>query len=187
LTATNTFTVVVSAIHNGPALGGQADQIVNEQTTLVVTNRAIDSDIPPRHLSYALLNAPSGAVIDTNGVITWTPDFGILPVTKTVSVLATDDGIPSLTATQSFRITVGEPDMSSVKSVQLSIFGTPTNAIAFSGIPNSTYVTQYATNLPGQWISLSTNVAGTNGLWSVFDPAVTDSSRFYRAFWLFGP
>src|ERR1019366_778865 len=72
LSATNSFRVVVNAIHNGPALPTQTDRTIVELTTLTVTNTAIDTDLPvPTSLTYSLLAAPTNAVIDANGVIRW--------------------------------------------------------------------------------------------------------------------
>jgi autotransporter-associated beta strand protein len=56
--------------------------------------------------------------------------------------------------------------------------------ISFAGIPNRTYLVQGATNLtfPIPWQTLSTNVAGTNGLWYFDDLDATNySSRYYRS------
>jgi hypothetical protein len=118
LSATNSFTVVVSAIHNGPVLATQTNRSVNEQSLLVVTNAASDSDIPPRKLTYALLNPPSGAAIDTNGVITWTPSESQGPATNTITTVVTDDGTPQISATNSFIVTVNEINVPPVLPAQ---------------------------------------------------------------------
>ena len=73
LTATNTFLVVVTAIHNGPVLPSQTNGTIAPFTTLVVKNTAFDSDIPACHLTYTLADGPAGATIDSNGIITWSP------------------------------------------------------------------------------------------------------------------
>ena len=73
LTATNVFLVTVAAIHNGPVLPVQTNLTIAEMTTLIVTNTAADTDLPVLGLIYSLANAPSGAAIGTNGIITWTP------------------------------------------------------------------------------------------------------------------
>ncbi len=56
--------------------------------------------------------------------------------------------------------------------------GVPTLRLA--GIPGRTYYVQASTNLAA-WVDISTNVAGTNGLWNVIDADATNfPSRFYR-------
>ncbi len=58
------------------------------------------------------------------------------------------------------------------------IGGVPTLQLA--GIPGRTYYVQASTNLAA-WVDISTNVAGTNGLWNVTDADATNHpSRFYR-------
>ncbi|MFO1477561.1 MAG: Ig-like domain-containing protein, partial [Verrucomicrobiota bacterium] len=73
LSATNSFQVTVNEINSAPVLPLQTNHTVAELTPLVVTNTATDTDLPANTLNYQLVNPPSGALIDTNGVITWTP------------------------------------------------------------------------------------------------------------------
>src|SRR5207248_10018484 len=73
LSATNSFTVVITNVNSAPVLSAQSDRTIAELTLLIVTNTATDSDIPSNVLSYALVNPPSAAAIDTNGIITWAP------------------------------------------------------------------------------------------------------------------
>ena len=58
--------------YSAPALPVQTNRTINELTLLTVTNTATDTDLPANTLSYLLIG-PSGATIDANGVITWTP------------------------------------------------------------------------------------------------------------------
>ncbi len=108
LSATNTFVVLVEPIHNGPALPNRQAVAVDELTTLRVTNTASDTDIPALTLTYALLDAPGGATIDTNGIITWTPTEAQGPSTNHVITTVTDSGSPPLSATNSFEVVVRE-------------------------------------------------------------------------------
>ena len=75
---------------------------------LSITNAASDSDIPINSLSYQLLNPPAGAAIDANGVITWTPTEAEGPGTNTIITVVTDNGLPPLSATNSFEVVVTE-------------------------------------------------------------------------------
>jgi len=55
--------------------------------------------------------------------------------------------------------------------------------IDFAGTPNQTYLVEAATNLlsPIAWRTVSTNIAGTNGLWSYTDFTATNHpQQFYR-------
>ena len=122
LSATNTFTVFVLPIHNGPSLPAQADRVLDELTLLVVTNTAIDGDIPALQLTYQLLDPPAGAAIDTNGVITWMPSEAQGPGTNTIATIVTDNGQPPLSATNFFTVVIREVNSPPVLAV-------PTNQI----------------------------------------------------------
>ena len=108
LSATNSFSVVVTEINGAPELPAQADRTIGELTTLVVNNTATDQDIPSGRLQYSLISAPGNAVISTNGVIAWTPDETQGPGTNTFTTVVTDDGVPPLSVTNSFSVFVIE-------------------------------------------------------------------------------
>ena len=92
---------VLEAIPNQTILAGQ---------TLVITNLASDPNVPPLPLTFSLSNPPAGASINTNsGVFTWRPTIAQSPSTQTVSVVASDNETPPLSATQSFSVTVNQP------------------------------------------------------------------------------
>lgn len=185
LTATNTFTVVVSAIHNGPVLVAQTNRSINEQTLLAVTNAAADNDIPSRRLTYSLLNPPSGAVIDTNGVITWTPSEIQGPATNTITTVVTDDGTPQLSATNSFTVIVNEinvpptlpaqADRTTVGFTPLLVTNTasdsdlPVNSLSYSLLSGPINAAIDANGIIS-WTPVIAQVPSTN----VFTTAVTD-------------
>jgi hypothetical protein len=109
LAATNSFTVVVNEVNSAPSLLGQSDRTVNELATLTVTNFASDLDLPINALTFELLDAPAGLSLDPNtGVIAWIPTESQGPSTNLVSVRVLDNGSPSLSATNSFLVTVQE-------------------------------------------------------------------------------
>ena len=117
LSATNSFTVVVNEINSAPTLPGQTNRTILELTTLTVTYTASDSDVPANTLTYTLLAAPSGAGI-TNGVITWTPTEAQGPTTNTFTTRVVDDGVPALSATNSFTVVVSESNSPPVLPAQ---------------------------------------------------------------------
>jgi len=108
LSATNSFTVVVNEANSAPTLPAQADRTVLELSTPIITNRATDADLPANTLAYTLLAPPSGAVIDPDGVITWTPTEAQGPGTYALTTQVTDNGFPGLSATNSFTVVVNE-------------------------------------------------------------------------------
>ncbi len=104
LSATNAFDVVVTEVNLPPMLPPLNDATIDGLTELVVTNTAADADVPANRLSYRLLVAPSGAAIDSSGVITWAPSVGNPSSTNTFTTVVTDDGMPALSATNTFSI-----------------------------------------------------------------------------------
>lgn len=111
LSATNSFTVVVKNTNSPPILPVLEDRTINELTMLVVTNTATDADLPETILSYALVNPPLGATISTNGIITWVPGEDQGPGTNVLITVVTDDGVPHLSATNSFTVVINEINM----------------------------------------------------------------------------
>src|SRR5205807_1814623 len=118
LSATNSDPKIVTEVNSAPVLGTQTVRTVAEGTTLTVTNTATDSDIPANILSYTLLNPPTGAAIDGNGVITWTPNEAQGPSTNVITTVVTDNGVPSLSATNSFTVIVTEVNSAPVLGAQ---------------------------------------------------------------------
>jgi hypothetical protein len=161
LSTTNSFTAVVTsgAVNTPPWLPPQTNRVVNEQTTLVVTNTGMDSNIPADALTYALLTPPAGAVIDTNGVITWTPTEAQGPSTNTITTVVTDNGSPPMSATNSFTVIVNEVNTApvlpgqSTKTIAVLATLTMTNTATDSDIPVNTLTYVLTTAPAGATIS----------------------------------
>jgi hypothetical protein len=111
LMATRTFAVVILESNRPPVLSPIEGQTITEETTLTITNVATDPDLPANVLIFSLdtNSAPAGAEINpTNGVFTWTPNESQGPGTNQITVVVTDNGVPSLIATQTFTVVVLE-------------------------------------------------------------------------------
>jgi hypothetical protein len=102
--------LTLNVLNARPTLGSFTNQIVNELTTLTLTNSATDPDIPAQTLTFSFASAPNGMTItpqSTNAaVISWTPAQTNSPSTNTVSVVVTDSGVPRLSATNTFLVMV---------------------------------------------------------------------------------
>ncbi|MFO1477568.1 MAG: hypothetical protein U1F98_13070 [Verrucomicrobiota bacterium] len=142
LSATNSFQVTVNEVNAAPVLPVQTSRAITELTLLTVTNTATDADLPANTLSYQLVNPPSGALIDASGVITWTPTEAQGPGVYTTTTIATDNGTPALSATNSFQVTVTEGTAPVL----------PGRQTAITELQTSLVVTNTATDadLPGQ-------------------------------------
>ena len=111
LTAAQTFTVVVLETNSPPVLASVQSNLLNqtvfEGQTMLFTNSASDSDVPANTLTFSLGGAPIGAQINaTNGVFTWTPNASQAPSTNQIVMIVSDDGVPSLSATQHLTVNV---------------------------------------------------------------------------------
>ncbi len=104
------ITVTVTEVNRPPAFTPIGDRSVNEGALLTFTVSASDPDLPTNTLSFSLgSGAPLGAAIDpATGIFTWTPGEAQGPNTYTLTVRVTDNGVPPLSATNSFRVTVNE-------------------------------------------------------------------------------
>jgi hypothetical protein len=110
LTATRSFTVTVGGFNRPPALETIPDQTINEGQPLTFTVGASDPDQPFQSLTYTLgPGAPAGASLNpVTGVFTWTPNEFQGPETNVLSVVVTDNGVPSLAVFGNVRIVVNE-------------------------------------------------------------------------------
>jgi hypothetical protein len=88
----------------------------NELVTFTLTNAASSTN-PGVVLTYALVNPPPGASIDTNGVITWTPSEAQGPGSYTITTIVSDNSVPPLSVVNSFTIVVTEVNTAPVLPV----------------------------------------------------------------------
>jgi hypothetical protein len=136
------------------------------------------SNVVPRNLSYRLSNAPSGASIDPNGVVNWTPGAAQAGTTNTFTTVVTDNGIPPLARTNTFVVVVNPWRPFLVGSVVAT-----NNAVtvAWESLAGQTYRLQYKDRLdetdwqdaPPDLMASGTNTVVTNSMGS-------SPSRFYR-------
>jgi len=92
-----------------PTLDAIADRSVTELSTLSFTATASDAESPAAITFSLASGAPSGAQIGlVNGIFTWTPSEAQGPGVYPIRVLVHDHGTPSMSATQSFTVTVFE-------------------------------------------------------------------------------
>lgn len=103
-----------TAVNQPPMLGEISDRVVVEEFLLSFTNSATDPN--GNQLSYSLgMGAPTNATVSLgDGVFSWTPTEAQGPGTNVISVIVTDDGAPSLSATQSFTVIVLETNAAPV-------------------------------------------------------------------------
>ncbi len=147
---------------------------MDEMTSLSVTNAARDSNSPPQLVFYSPVNLPPWASIDAfSGVITFNPQEADGPANVVITTVATDNGYPPLSATNSFTLIVNEvnrppvflyPTNTTVTNISALLPFTVSCVATDYDIPVNplTFALVSATSLAGQTI---TNLSvTTNGL-----------------------
>ena len=90
-----------------PTLAAIGSRTIGAGMTLTITNVTTDIDTPPQTFTYSLPTAPTNAAINTNtGVLMWRPLVTQANTTNPFTVRVADNGVPSLSATQSFVVIV---------------------------------------------------------------------------------
>jgi len=101
--------VTVNEVNQAPVLNTIGNKTVDELTNLNFTATATDADLPANTLTFSLdAGAPSGAVMNTGGVFSWTPTETQGPGSYPVTIRVTDNGTPVLNDFSAISITVNE-------------------------------------------------------------------------------
>jgi O-glycosyl hydrolase len=138
----------------------------------------VASNFVPRTLQYMLLGAPSGATIDSNGVITWTPSVAQAPSTNVFTTVVTDNGTPQLALTNRFTVVVKAPSPFPISSVVRSGDAV---VITWDSVTGQGYRLQYKNTLAEtNWQDVWPDIMAT-GPQTVATNAMEGSPcRFYR-------
>ena len=103
--ATTNLHFTVTDTNSAPVIPTISEKTVAALSQLEFSVLATDPDIPADTLSYSLVSPPAGATIDARtGLFSWP---NVMTGTTVVTVRVTDNGIPSLSATQSFTVSTG--------------------------------------------------------------------------------
>ena len=203
-TTSTSFTLTVNQVNHAPLLSSIPSVTILEKSTLTFTNSATDSDQPAQVLTYSLSNAPAGAVVNPNsGIFSWTPTEAQGPSTNHITTLVTDNGVPPMSASQSFDVIVQESNEPPVLApiadrmihagMTLAITNTatdpdlPTNSITFSLNPAPAGASIDPTNgiflwMPDNSFANTTNsvtvVATDYNPWAVNTQHLSDAKSF---------
>lgn len=168
-----------------PVLATNSNRTVIAGQTLIITNLASDPDVPPQTLTFSLVTSPAGASINSsNGIFVWRPTVAQSPLVTLIKTIVSDNGSPSLSATNSFFVTVNRPAQPTLGSVTWS---NNAFALTITGDSGPDYTLQATTNItpPVTWSTLFTTNSPTPPF-QLSDPAAGNfNQRFYRV--LLGP
>jgi uncharacterized repeat protein (TIGR03803 family) len=166
--------VVVVEVNVAPLLPAISNLTAYVSNLFTVTNTATEFNIHSTTTGYSLVGAPNGMVIDTNGIVIWTPTALQSGSTNLITTVVTnrnpfDTVNPQLAATNTFTVVVSPavpPTITSQPTNATVLVGVTTNfGVAVSGTPPFAY----------QWYYY--NTALTNGTSATLTlPSVTTNN-----------
>lgn len=110
LSAEQVFNVAVAEVNSAPQLAAIPDQTVTIPGELRIAITPADLDLPANELVFSLgENAPEGASISESGLFLWAPALAQAGSTYSISIVATDNGAPPLSARTTFQATIALP------------------------------------------------------------------------------
>jgi glucuronoarabinoxylan endo-1,4-beta-xylanase len=163
-----------------PTLASVSNQTINAGVTLVITNAAADTNQPAQTLTFSLLSTPTNATLtplnNTNAVFTWRALVSQASTTNTITLKVADSGTPSLSATNSFLVTVNPLLQPAVSSISVS--GGQVSLVA-TGAVGPDYTVWVSTNLTS-WQVLFTSNSPVTPVTLVDTNFNAHPVRFYR-------
>ena len=176
---TTTIALTLNAVtpsNTPPTLAAITNRTVNVGQAVAFLANAMDTDLPPQTLTFALLASATNATLNANsGAFSFRPLVTQANSTNNFTLKVSDNGTPSLSATQSFSVIVNP--LSAAGMSNISVAG---GQISFSvsGQSGPDYAIETSTNLT-QW----SNVFITNSPVLPFNwtrAATHSPQRFYR-------
>ena len=162
-------------LNNAPQLATVSNRALILGQSISFAASASDVDQPPQSLTYKLgAGAPSGAQINpTTGQFTWTP---VAPFSNAVQLIVTDNGVPNLSATQSFIVTVTSTPTVGAAHVSGNQF-----KLTFPTLSGQTYQIEFKDNLSAtNWTPLGSPIIGTGASLNVTNSISVTPQRFFR-------
>jgi hypothetical protein len=154
---------------------------VNVGQTVAITASATDTNLPPPTLTFSLLNAPTNATVgSSSGAFSWQPLVSQENMTNQITLMVTASGSYSLSATQSFMVTVNPLAAPTITPMG---WNNGQFTLQISGQFGPDYAVMSSTNLVNWTVLFETNSPTLPILWA--DTNAVDSARFYRV--LTGP
>jgi hypothetical protein len=162
--------------NTAPILSPIANQTVNVGQTVAFTASATDTNQPPQTLTFALLSGTTNATLDTSsGAFSFRPLVTQANSTNNFTLQVSDNGTPSLSATQSFSVVVNPLSAPGISTIS---FAGGQFSFSVSGQSGPDYAIEISTNLT-QWNNVFiTNSPALPFTWT--DATTNSPVRFYR-------
>jgi len=163
-------------VNTPPTLAPITNRTVNVGQTVDFTAIAMDIDQPPQTLTFALLAGATNATLDTDsGAFSFRPLVTQANSTNYFTLKVADNGMPSLSATQTFSVVVNP-----LSAAGISNFSFANGRCSFnvSGPSGPDYAIETSTNLTQWSTAFITNSPTLPFNWT--DAATNSPQRFYR-------
>ncbi|MGD8305987.1 MAG: Ig-like domain-containing protein, partial [Ignavibacteria bacterium] len=180
LSDSTTFRLIVGNVNRPPVIFNITNKSMNEGDSLGVDINSTDPD--GDNLTLSVINLPAfGSLIDNGdgtGLISFLPDFGSTGSYPDIQVIVMDGGIPLLSDTTTFTLTVGDvnqpPDLDAIADTTMNE-NDSLGIVVNSSDPDGDNITLTISNLPS-FGSFNDNGDGT-GLIS-FLPGYEDAGNY---------
>ncbi len=170
------FTAPPVPTNTPPLLADIGNFTVNVGQTVAFTASATDTDSPPQTVTFTLLSGATNVTLDANtGVFSWRPMVSDANTTNSFSLMASDNGSPSLSATQNFQIRVNPLTLPSLANAS---FANGHFSLTISGMAGPDYEIQSSTNLVDWGVAFVTNSPSMPFNWT--DASTNLLQQFYR-------
>ncbi len=179
LSHTTTIALTLNSItpaNTAPSLAAITNHTVNVGQTVAFTASATDTDSPPQTLTFALLAGATNATLNTNsGAFSFRPLVTQANSTNAFTLQVSDNGTPSLSATQNFSVVVNPLSMPGISNLS---FAGGQFSFSINGQSGPDYAVETSTNLT-QWSNVFiTNSPALPFTWT--DTTTNSPQRFYR-------
>jgi len=165
------------AVNVAPVVSPLNNYTVNHGVTISFTSTA--SDTNGDTVAFSLADPPSFAIISSGGTFSWRPHTSQAGTTNLVKIVATDNGTPNLSGTNSFIVVVN-----ALSAVQLSnpVMSNGHFSAVVSGFTGPDYVVLASTNFTN-WVPLHTNFSPVPPFQYTDSETASNSFHVYRV-WL---
>lgn len=166
----------VAPSNPAPMLAAISNYTVNVGQTVAFAANATDPNQPPLSLTFVLLAGATNAMLNINtGVFSFRPLVTQAKSTNSFTLEVSDNGTPSMSATQSFAVMVNPLSAPSVSG--MSAMG-GLLSLSIGGQTGPDYAVEISTNLTQWSAAFITNSPALPFVWTDANPAAPQ--RFYR-------
>ena len=166
----------ISQPNTPPVLAAITNRTVNVGQIVAFTATATDTNQPPQTLTFALLAGATNATLNTNsGAFSFRPLVRQADSTNNFTLKVSNDGTPSLSATQSFAVIVNPLSAPGIGNVS---FAGRHIGFNISGQSGPDYAVETSTNLTQWSTAFITNSPALPFNWT--DTNAPLPQRFYR-------